>query len=829
MYPKSQANSPYRLPGSVHASARTGVRSQQSPLVYNVEAGLTPRVRPSRGRVPLIYPHARWLTLLLPAAFVATLVVVTVAVLAPLTSTWIAAVVGVVAAVAGILLFFLADLRLVERVQGRLLRRNRELSALNAVGAVLTESLELEEMMGRALEKVLEVTQTRAGVVFVQDESGTMVPFGGRGQGYEALLGLGGGMLEEAADSVILRPPRETAKAASAAVEAAGLGYFVVIPLRAKGRVLGMMAIASDEERQLDEGEEDLLSAIGSHIGVAVENSNLYEAARARTAQLAALNDAGLSLASELSLEAVLQKVVDLSRDVVQAKYGALGVLSERGEIEQFVTSGITPEERARIGAPPKGEGLLGVIMREGKAVRVADMASDHRSTGFPPHHPPMRSLLGVPITYKGRTIGDLYLTDKQGKGEFSQEDQDAVALFAAQAAIAIENARLYEEERRRAQEWKSLFELGEQVAASLDLEALLTTVVERARDLLRTDNAMLSLISPTNDELVVAASVGLRTEAMRNLHWRVEAFIKGGVAAAQVPVIVRDYPNDPKVSQPPLAAAVEEGIRSFVAARFEAKGKVLGVLNVANRRPTPFAERDGELLQSFANLAAIAVENARLYERVQDLAVLEERQRIGMDLHDGVIQSIYAVGLTLEYINSQLAEGDLAGASDRLKDAVEALNATIRDIRSYILDLRPRRFEGDNLIEGLKRLLAEFKANTLMMVHFTADPLADRALTPEARLALFHIAQEALSNAARHSRASRMEVRLIDQGEAATLALADNGRGFKPEQVEKRVGHGLVNMQDRARSLGGKLSIGPAANGQGTEVRVVVPKRVGV
>jgi signal transduction histidine kinase len=202
---------------------------------------------------------------------------------------------------------------------------------------------------------------------------------------------------------------------------------------------------------------------------------------------------------------------------------------------------------------------------------------------------------------------------------------------------------------------------------------------------------------------------------------------------------------------------------------------------------------------------------------------VVEERQRIGMDLHDGIIQSIYAVGLTLEFAQAQVADGETAAAQEQLQKAMEALNSTIRDIRAYILDLRPRRFQGDNLIIGLELLLAEFKANTLISVGFVAQDEADRCLTPEARLALFHIAQEALSNAVKHSRASRVDVRLTREDSRVVMSVADNGRGFVETEVEQRMGHGLMNMRERARSLGGTFSMHAAAGG-GAEVRVSVP-----
>ena len=375
--------------------------------------------------------------------------------------------------------------------------------------------------------------------------------------------------------------------------------------------------------------------------------------------QLLALREAALAISANLSLAETLKRIVVTAAELVSARYAALGVPDPSGEsLAEFVTTGLSPEAEARISHRPRGHGLLGVILHEGQSLRLRNLREHTRSAGFPPHHPPMTSFLGVPITFKDRRLGNLYLTDKRGTEEFSADDQRLIELLAAHAGIAIENARLY--------------------------------------------------------------------------------------------------------------------------------------------------------------------------EKVQQLSVMEERQRIGMDLHDGVIQSIYAVGLTLEYVAGQLADGDSAGASGRVQSAIEALNATIRDIRAYILDLRPRRFEGDDLIMGLERLLAEFKANTLITVEYIADAHADRTLVPEARLALFHIAQEALSNAARHSRATCLDVRLSDGGTEVVLSLKDNGRGFDPERAERRMGHGLMNMRERAAALGGQLTI-LSLGGQGTEVRISVPKRISV
>ena len=550
--------------------------------------------------------------------------------------------------------------------------------------------------------------------------------------------------------------------------------------------------------------------------------------AEAAGKQLVALHEASLAISADLSLAETLKRIVVTAAQLVNARYAALGVPDETGEaLAEFVTTGLSPEAEARISHRPRGLGILGVVAREGQTLRLRHLAEHPRSVGFPPNHPAMTSFLGAPIIHKGQRLGSLYLADKQAAEEFTAEDEYLIELLAAHAGIAIENARLHQAALERNQELAALNAVAVAVSQYLDLNRVMTEALDQVLAVSQAEVGEIFLLNEASEEMVLALQRGGFTEPFQTVRRfkRGEGF-PGQVAATGRPLVSTDLAHDVRYLR---RSVVEAGFQAYACIPLLVKGKVVGTLGLAARDPATFDPANLALLTGIGHQIGVAVENARLYEQVQQLRVLEERQRIGMDLHDGVIQSIYAVGLTLEYITGQVAEGDLAGVSDRLQNAIEALNATIRDIRSYILDLRPRRFEGDNLIEGLKRLLAEFKANTLMVIELNADPQADRALTPEARLALFHIAQEALSNAARHSRASRMEIRLMDQGAEVALALADNGRGFKPDQVERRVGHGLVNMEDRAQSLGGRLLIGPGANGQGTEVRITLPKQAGV
>jgi signal transduction histidine kinase len=267
----------------------------------------------------------------------------------------------------------------------------------------------------------------------------------------------------------------------------------------------------------------------------------------------------------------------------------------------------------------------------------------------------------------------------------------------------------------------------------------------------------------------------------------------------------------------------VKAGFRQIACIPLESTENMVGVLSVATRSKSPIDERDISLLTAVANWAALAIENARLHQNARRLAVLEERERIGMDLHDGIIQSIFGVGLSLENI-SHLVKENPQKAQEGIAHAIDDLNHTIRDLRAYILDLRPRQLNGEDLMTGLRRLITEYRAHTLAEAVLTGpkEPLAD--LPQSHALALFHICQEALANAAKHAAAKRLDVSVLTTTDRIVMEVQDDGRGFNMQQMNSSIGHGLANMQTRARNVGGEVDISSKRN-EGTTVLAWVPR----
>lgn len=545
--------------------------------------------------------------------------------------------------------------------------------------------------------------------------------------------------------------------------------------------------------------------------------------------RLIALHRASLELVTYASLETLLERIVSIACEQVGARYGALGVLDEEGKIKQFITVGMTTEEIKRIPHPPHGLGLIGTLMRgESGTIRIPEISNDPRSAGFPPAHPEMHSLLGVPIRQGTRQLGQIYLTDKINALEFTQDDETIIEMLAAYAGVAIDNAHLYEnlQERdqsltRRNDELALLNKIETALASSLELDEIMNKTLTLLMAHFKMEAGEIFLREEEGQTLRLVLHRGEAAEAFwtRN-RYKIGEGMVGQAAQTRQPVISNHLEKDERVTR---QAVVKAGFRQIACIPLPAHGEIVGVLTIATRSKKAISKNDIQVLVSIASGAGTAIENARLHSNVRRVTILEERERIGMDLHDGIIQSIYGVGLALENARAVLRE-DPDSADNRLVKAMDDLNRTIRDIRTYILDLRPRQLRDESLIEGLGRLVAEFRQNTKLEVILAGpkEPLID--LQPVNAMALFHICQEAMANIAKHANASKVTIDLWSTSDRALLEIHDNGDGFDLEKANKTVGHGLANMQTRVANVGGDLDIITAPK-EGTTILAWVPR----
>jgi signal transduction histidine kinase len=527
------------------------------------------------------------------------------------------------------------------------------------------------------------------------------------------------------------------------------------------------------------------------------------------------LLEAGVALAAELSLPAALQRIVELAAELTDARYGALGVVGRDGVITEFITTGVSDAERAAIGHIPVGRGILGVLIDDARPLRLHDLADDPRSVGFPANHPPMRSFLGAPVTARGRVYGNLYLTEKRGGEDFDADDERALILLATQAGVAIENAQLYEEARDRARRLEAVRAITTAILAGTDTGELLSLVVGHARELVGADLATLALPAGT-DHLVIEAADGLLSEELRGRTFPASGSVTGEVLRTGKAVALADASADDRMAQPIVAAGVGPALFIPLAVR----GHTLGSLTVANvKGGPPLREAAVQLVETFAEQAAVALEYARLQGQLQRLAVLEDRERIAKELHDGAIQALFAVGMGLQGSALLAGNDELRG---RLQNAVEELDRVIRDLRNYIFGLRPGILADRQLDQALQRLCEEFQERTGVLAIAEVDPAVAAELTGRAA-DVVQLAREALSNVSRHAEAATCRVSLYRDTDGAVLEVDDDGRGFDPAAATG-TGQGLRNLRERAEGLGGRAEI-QSAPGEGTRVRVRIPR----
>ncbi|GAA3811787.1 GAF domain-containing sensor histidine kinase [Nocardioides panacisoli] len=533
-------------------------------------------------------------------------------------------------------------------------------------------------------------------------------------------------------------------------------------------------------------------------------------------ARLQLLLDAVVSMAADLNLDGVLSRIVGIAGRLVDAKYAALGVLGDSHEqpLRTFITHGIDDEEIVRIGELPKGHGLLGLIIDRPEPLRLHDIAEHPASYGFPPNHPAMHSFLGVPVRIRDRVFGNLYLSEKLDGNDFTADDEEVVVALAAAAGVSIENARLYEEARRR-EAW---------LRATAEITALLTdpaigagavqAVVDRAREVAEADVAWI-VAGPSSDKLSVRAVSGFTASYDELAELKLEHSISGTVVDSGEPATNPDVASGGlQVSVGSLPGCPVVGSATAVPLGSGDSSGALG-LAWAPEHADLHRSLDPELPASFARQAALALQVAQARDDQQRLVMLEDRDRIGRDLHDLVIQRLFAVGLGLQG-TGRLA--DRPEVAERLERAVDDIDATIKDIRRTIFALGTVESSEDIQAEVTRlvdRAAAALKFRPGLRFTGPVRSLVGKDVAPD----LLAVLGEALSNAVKHAEASSLEVDLAAADEIV-LTVTDDGRGIAPDAIES----GLANIRRRAEQRGGTFTV-ESAPGEGTSLRWAVPR----
>jgi signal transduction histidine kinase len=536
--------------------------------------------------------------------------------------------------------------------------------------------------------------------------------------------------------------------------------------------------------------------------------------------RMRALLDAGVALTSELSLDALLQRLVETASELTEARYAALGVIDPSGkELERFVTTGIDPDTHAAIGDLPRGRGILGVLIRDAEALRLHDLSEDPRSVGFPPNHPPMRTFLGVPILLRGAAYGNLYLTEKADGADFTQEDEELVRLLAGQAAVAVENARLYESATRWSKQLESLVEVGAALARETELSSLLGLITQRLRELI--DARLVLIALPTEDAAlrVDAADgeerggfIGMRLEGTTSKSERV---LQRG-RSERLDSLLDDVEVDQELAR-------RLGMSAALFVPMVVGERRIGVIQAfdkvaADRR---FSNDDLRVTEIFAAQAAVAVDTAARVAQDALRRAVEgqelERRRLARELHDETGQALTSILLGLGALEDVDGGEALNAAVAELRDLVVA---TLQDVRRLAVELRPTALDDFGLTAALERLTDNFAEQTGIEIELAAGLGNDR-LPSDVETVLYRLVQEALTNVVKHAHAEHVIIVLQQKQGVVSAVIEDDGRGFTDGEGQR--GLGLVGMRERVALVDGSFRIESSPT-SGTTLVVEVP-----
>lgn len=716
--------------------------------------------------------------------------------------------------------------------------RTQALAALNEIAATVSESLDPDETLKSALDHILQMIKIDAAGIYLVDEKNQELHIAAQqGLSQELVdninhlrIGEGfSGQVVQTGEPLVIENMSTDARLTRTQVLASGYQSIAVVPLITKGKVLGTLFVISRTPQVYGEKALTLLISIGNHLGIAVENARLYEDTNRRLSQLAALQETNQALVSTLELNDLLNLIVEQATTLLQAEGGILNLVDwELMEDEVVACVGSIPNLRGqRASLHNSLSGWVTMhnqpeISNQLREDRRADQRAFVERTGSG-----LQNAALAPLTIKEQVIGSLVVVDKLGgAGDFDESDLHLLTAFANQAATAIENARLYSAEHRRAEQFRVIAEVGRQFAFVADMEAVLNQVTQVIQKAFGYYHVGIGIVE--DGKIYYRVGVGKLWDnpgfefRPNPLEIGVEG-ITGWVASTGKPLLVPDTSKEPRYVRMEGSATRSELVVPIIV-----KGHVIGVLDAQSDKMNAFDQSDLAVLQALAHQAGAAIENARLYEQSQRLAVLEERSRLARELHDAVTQTLFSASLMAEALPS-VWENDQSEGYNLLQELRGLSRGALAEMRTLLLELRPAALVETRLEDLLRQLVEAASGREGIPVNLIIEGKGE--LPEDVHIALYRIAQEAMNNVVKHARASQASVRLcftcadyeeLEQSPALSvlLSIKDNGRGFNPKNIpQDRLGLGI--MAERAQAIGASLTVDSNPR-EGTQISVL-------
>lgn len=698
--------------------------------------------------------------------------------------------------------------------------RTKELDTLNAIAAMMSQSLDLDVLLSDALDKTLQTMDIEAGGIYLLDESTDNLTIAAH-QGFSAefvteidnlRVGEGfSGRVAQSGEPLVIRDVSANPHLTRMAAREEGLRSLAIVPLSSKGRVLGTLFVVTHGYRQFADHDVQLLSSIGHQVGVTLENARLFEAEQRRAEQFRVIGEVGYRIASTLAIDELLDQMVEMIQEAFNYYLVEIGLVEKDQVVFRARAGQDWDSQFESFSLPVDEQSITGWVAATGQPLLVPDVNQDQRYVQMT--ETKTRSELVVPIQAQDKVTGVINV-ESDRLDAFDESDLTVLQSLAHQAAVVIENARLFEAEQRRAEQFRVVSEVGRHITSILDVDALLKEIVRLLRETFGYYLITIGLVE--GDQIVFKA--GDKT------HWHEPQFrppptkvggpgITAWVATTGEPLLAPDVNEEPRYLFWPDVAET----RSELAVPLKTRaGGIMGVLNVESDELNAFDESDVQVLQSLANQAAIAIENAHLYEQAHQLAALEERGRLARELHDAVTQTLFSASLIAEVL-PRVWELDPEDGRQQLEEVRILTRGALAEMRTLLLELRPESLSKSRMGDLLRQLGRAITGRTGMSVTVTAED--EWPLPPAVQVSLYRIAQEALNNAGKHAKAERVDVHFACEPGLAALVISDNGQGFDVDNIPP--GHfGLGIMQERAESIGAVLEI-TSQPGAGTRVTV--------